>query len=37
MKGKGFYSLKYMKGEENLSFGSVKGPKRVYSLQLCGF
>ena len=23
----GFYSLKYMKGEGNLSFGSVKGPK----------
>ena len=23
----GFYSLKYTKGQENLSFGSVKGPK----------
>ena len=27
MKWQGFYSLKYMKGEGNLSFGSVKGPK----------
>ena len=27
IRGYGFYSLKYMKGEGNLSFGSVKGPK----------
>ena len=27
MTGWGFYSLKYMKGWGNLSFGSVKGPK----------
>ena len=27
MKGKGCYSLKYIKGKGNLSFGSVKGPK----------
>ena len=29
MKGKGFYWLKYIKGSGNLSFGSVKGPKRA--------
>ena len=28
-KGLGFYSLKYTKGQENLSFGSVEGPKRA--------
>ena len=27
MKGKGFYSLKYIRGQGNLSFQSVKGPK----------
>ena len=27
MKGQGFYSLKCTKGQGNLSFGSVKGPK----------
>ena len=28
-KGLGFYSLKYTKGQGNLSFGSVEGPKRA--------
>ena len=28
-KGLGFYSLKYTKGQWNLSFGSVEGPKRA--------
>ena len=27
MKGKGFYLLKYIRGQGNLSFQSVKGPK----------
>ena len=27
-RGKGFRSLKYIKGKGNLSFGSVKGSKR---------
>ena len=27
MKGEGFYSLKYVEGYGNLSFGSVEGPK----------
>ena len=29
MKGKGFHQVKKWKGQQNLSFRSVKGPKRV--------